>query len=57
MKLYGIVRDANGRPKIDNPNTVPPQMAAMLTEEERQQFGIPRPPQDLIDQVKAKGAN
>ena len=57
MKLYGVIRDANGRPKIDNPKTVPPQMAAMLTEEERQEFGIPRPPQDLIDQVKAKGAN
>ena len=57
MKMFGVVRDKNGRPRIDNPATVPPEMAAMLTEEERQEFNIPRPPQELIDQANAqKGA-
>ena len=33
-KGYALVRDANGNPKIDNPETLPKQLRDMLTDEE-----------------------
>ena len=34
--LYGLVRDKDGQPKVDgNPNDLPPQIKAMLTQEDR----------------------
>lgn len=32
MKMYGIVRDANGKPRFDDPASAPPEMLAMLTD-------------------------
>lgn len=40
-KLYALVRDRNGVPKIDgDPNDLPEPIKAMLTEEEKQQLGV-----------------
>ena len=41
VKLYGLVRDANGLPKIDgDPNELHPAIKAMLTPEEREELGV-----------------
>ena len=58
MKLYGLVRDKNGKPKIDDPSKVRPQIAAMMTAEERAEFNIPEPPQEMIEAYRnhRKGA-
>jgi hypothetical protein len=37
---YGLVRDKNGRPKIDDPSTMPVEIIAMLTDAEKQEFGL-----------------
>jgi hypothetical protein len=33
-KAYGLVRDADGNPVIDDPDTLPPEIQDMLTDEE-----------------------
>lgn len=38
--MYGLVRDKDGRPKIDDPENLPPPIAEMLTPEERAEFGV-----------------
>jgi len=37
---YGLVRDSNGRPKIDDPSSVHPAVIGMLTHEEKVELGI-----------------
>lgn len=34
MEFYGLVRDKNGVPVFDNPETAPERMKAMLTPED-----------------------
>jgi hypothetical protein len=39
--LFGLVRDKDGRPKVDgNPDHLPPQIKAMLTQEDRDYLGM-----------------
>ena len=39
--MYGLVRDKNGKPKIDgDPRDLPEQIRAMLTPQERQELGV-----------------
>lgn len=38
--MFGLVRDADGNPKIDDPENLPPQIAEMLTPEERVRYGV-----------------
>lgn len=34
-KFFGLIRDRNGRPKIDgDPNDLPPEIKSMLTDED-----------------------
>lgn len=41
VQLYGLVRDAAGKPKIDgDPKDLPEPIKAMLTPEEREELGI-----------------
>jgi len=35
MKGYGIVRDKNGNPKIDNPEKLPKEILDSLSEQDR----------------------
>lgn len=37
---YGLVRDKDGKPKIDDPSSVHPAVIALLTEQEKQELGI-----------------
>lgn len=37
---YGLVRDKNGRPRIDDVSNLHPALIAMLTDEERLELGI-----------------
>jgi hypothetical protein len=40
-QLFGLVRDATGRPKVDgDPRDLPPQIKAMLTPADRQYLGM-----------------
>lgn len=40
-QLFGLVRDKNGKPKIDgDPRELHPAIQAMLTPEERAELGI-----------------
>lgn len=40
-KLYGLIRDKDGFPKIDgNPQDLHPAIKAMLTPQERAQLGL-----------------
>ncbi len=43
VKLYGLVRDAEGRPVVDDPSTLPPPIIAMLTPQEREELGVSLP--------------
>lgn len=36
IRAFALVRDAHGRPKIDDPDNCPPEILAMLTPEERE---------------------
>lgn len=41
VQAFGLVRDANGKPKIDgDPRDLPDQIKAMLTPQERQELGV-----------------
>ena len=41
VKLYGLIRDKDGKPKIDgDPRNLHPAISAMLTPEERAELGI-----------------
>lgn len=41
VKLYGLVRDKDGKPKIDgDPRDLPPQIKAMLTRQEKRELGL-----------------
>ena len=40
VKMYGIVRDSEGRPRIDDPSSLHPVQKQMLTQDERNVFGI-----------------
>lgn len=42
---YGLVRDKNGRPKIDDPSKLHPSVVALLTEQEREEHGLWSGPQ------------
>lgn len=40
-QLFALVRDREGRPKVDgNPRDLPPQIKAMLTQADRQYLGM-----------------
>lgn len=39
-RLFGLVRDAHGRPKIDDPSTLHPAQVMMLTYDERVEMNI-----------------
>ena len=43
VKLFGLVRDADGHPNIDDPSTLPPEVIALMTTEERAEFGVTLP--------------
>lgn len=36
--LYGLVRDKNGKPRIDDINNIPEQIWNMLTKEEQEEI-------------------
>lgn len=38
IRAFALVRDANGRPKIDDPANCAPEILAMLTPEEREEL-------------------
>ena len=38
FKMYGLVRDARGEPVIDDYETCPDEIKAMLTDKEREAF-------------------
>jgi len=38
--MYGLVRDKNGRPKVDDPKSLHPEQIKMLTPEERVELGL-----------------
>lgn len=40
VRLFGLVRDKDGNPKVDDPHNLPPEIKAMLTEAERKRLGI-----------------
>jgi len=41
IKMFALVRDKNGKPKIDgDPNELPAPIKALLTEDERQELGV-----------------
>lgn len=40
VQIFGLVRDAEGRPKIDDPSTLHPAQKVMMTPEERAEFGV-----------------
>lgn len=39
-RLYALVRDKDGNPKIDDPSSLHPSQIAMLTPQERSAFGL-----------------
>lgn len=41
IEMYGLVRDKNGKPKVDNPQNLHPEQVKMLTPEERVELGLP----------------
>lgn len=40
VKAYGIVRDVNGRPKVDDINALAPEHIAAMTDEDLDYLGI-----------------
>lgn len=38
FKAFVLVRDAQGKPKVDDPQNLPPEILAALTEEEKQEI-------------------
>lgn len=40
IKLYALVRDAQGRPKVDDPQSMPPEVVATLSPEDRAYLGL-----------------
>jgi len=40
VKMYGVVRDSEGRPRIDDPSSLHPAQKQMLTQNERDEFGV-----------------
>jgi len=41
VQMFGLVRDKNGKPKIDgNPRDLPEPIKDMLTAEERVEYGV-----------------
>jgi hypothetical protein len=47
--MYAIVRDKNGRPKVDDPSTLHPEQIKMLTPQECADLGIePIPTGDTL---------
>ena len=41
IKFYGLVRDKDGKPKIDgDPNDLSPHIKDLLTDDEKQELGI-----------------
>ncbi len=40
MTLYGLVRDSNGRPKVNDPAALHPAQIALLTPAEREELGV-----------------
>ena len=39
-RLYALVRDKDGNPKVDNPTSLHPSQIAMLTPDERKALGL-----------------
>lgn len=40
QQLYGLVRDAQGRPKVDDPKNLPVQIRAVLTPQDKAYLGL-----------------
>jgi hypothetical protein len=41
VKMFGLIRDKDGKPKIDgNPNDLNPAIKEMLSDDEKQELGI-----------------
>lgn len=40
MKGYSLVRDKHGRPKVDDPSTLPPQILMMLSDDDLEYLGL-----------------
>ena len=40
LKLFALVRDRDGRPKVDDPSTLPPEIVAALSPEDRAYLGL-----------------
>lgn len=40
VKGYALVRDAAGRPKVDDPASLPPEVVKTLTPEDRRWLGL-----------------
>lgn len=40
LELYALVRDKDGRPKVDDPHNLPPQIKAALTAEDLAFLGL-----------------
>jgi len=46
MAIFGIVRDLNGVPVFDDPENAPPEMKAMLTDDDIQKM-----PLDIVEKL------
>ena len=40
VRIYGLVRDKDGNPVIDDPKNLHPAIKAMLTEAEKARYGV-----------------
>lgn len=56
VQMFGIVRDSQGKPRIDDPSTLHPVQKQMLTAEERAELGIVLTVEDyeVIKQMKGE---
>lgn len=40
VQMFALVRDKDGKPLVDDPKTLHPAIAAMLTEAEKAELGV-----------------
>lgn len=41
LRVFALVRDAEGRPKVDDPASLPPEIMSTLSAEDRAHLGLP----------------
>ena len=40
FRAFGLVRDKDGRPKVDDPSSLPPEVVAMLSKEDKEWLSL-----------------